>query len=96
MKIENNKLVNFCKRYHIKKLSIFGSMIHNNVRQDSDIDILVEFEYDHVYGLFTLIEMEIELTAIFNRKADLHTPNDLSRHFRDEVLKEAEVQYEVR
>ena len=83
----------FCKRHHIRKLSLFGSCLHGDFRPDSDIDLLVEFKPDHIPGLITLSGMEIELSEIIGRKVDLRTPEDLSRYFRKEVVESAEVQY---
>lgn len=83
----------FCKQNHIKKLSLFGSVLRSDFDQESDIDILVEFAPTHIPGLIRLSAMERELTALFGRKVDLRTPQDLSRYFRDEVLTNASVQY---
>lgn len=91
--IPYEKIVEFCKRNHIRKLSIFGSALREDFRQDSDIDILVEFEPGHVPGL-AFFSMQDELSEIIGHKVDLNTPNFLSPYFRDEVLKEAEVLYD--
>lgn len=86
-------LVEFCRRHHVRKLSLFGSVLKGTERPDSDIDLLIEFEPGHVPGLFGLVTMEEELSGMLGRKVDLRTPGDLSRHFVDEVLRTAEVQY---
>jgi len=87
-------LAEFCARFHVRKLSLFGSVLRNDFSPNSDIDVLVEFHPGHVPGFFRLLEMEEELTRLFGgRKVDLRTPQDLSRYFRDEVLALAEVQY---
>jgi len=91
--IPHEKIAEFCKKYHIRKLSLFGSVISENFRQDSDVDVLVEFEPGQVVGLVRLAGMELELSEILGRKADIRTPADLSRYFREEVLSSAEVQY---
>jgi uncharacterized protein len=84
----------FCRKHHIRKLSVFGSYLREDFRPESDIDFLVEFESDHIPGLIGLAGMEIELSELLGgQKVDLRTPNELSRYFRDEVLAEAEVQY---
>lgn len=83
----------FCKRHHIRKLSVFGSALRQDFRSDSDIDILVEFHPDNIPGLFKLAGIEIELSNLIGRKVDLRTPQDLSRYFRQEVIESAEVQY---
>ena len=91
--IPKDKITEFCKRNHIRKLSLFGSALNGHLRPDSDIDLLVEFDPEHIPGLFDLARMENELTAMLGRKVDLRTAGDLSRYFRDEVIKTAEVQY---
>jgi len=94
-KITKNILIEFCKRNRIKKLSIFGSAIHGELQPDSDIDLLVEFEDVHTPGLFSIVRMEMELAEMLGRKVDLRTAEDLSQYFRDEVVKNAEVQYQA-
>jgi predicted nucleotidyltransferase len=83
----------FCKRHHIRKLSLFGSALRDDFTPDSDLDILVEFDPAHIPGLIRLAGMEIELTSLLGRKVDMRTAQDLSRYFRDEVLNSAQVQY---
>jgi predicted nucleotidyltransferase len=75
-------------------MSLFGSALRDELKPSSDIDILVEFDKDHMPGLFDISRMEIELSETIGRKVDLRTPEDLSRYFRDEVVKNAEVHYE--
>lgn len=84
----------FCIRNHIRKLSLFGSILTPRFRAGSDIDVLVEFDSEHVPGFFGLAGMEQELSEILGRKVDLRTAEDLSRYFRDEVAASAAVQYE--
>jgi len=92
--IPEQQLAAFCHRYGIHSLSIFGSALRPDFNDDSDIDILVEFEPDHTPGLFTIARMERELSSMLGgRKVDLRTPNDLSRYFRQQVLADAEIQY---
>lgn len=86
------KIAEFCKRNRIRKLSLFGSALRGELREDSDIDLLVEFEPGHVPGL-AFFAMENELSEILGRKVDLNTPQFLSRYFREQVLAEAELQY---
>jgi len=86
------RIAEFCRKHHIMKLSIFGSVLRPDFRADSDIDVLVEFEPGHIPGL-AFFSMEDELSEIIGRKVDLNTPNFLSKYFRDKVLQEAEVQY---
>lgn len=93
-KISKEKLADFCRSYCIRKLSIFGSSIRDELQPDSDIDILVEFEKDHIPGLFAIVRMEMELTEMLGRKVDLRTPEDLSKYFRDEVVRHAKLAYQ--
>ncbi|MGK7956270.1 MAG: nucleotidyltransferase family protein [Crocosphaera sp.] len=88
-----NKIAEFCRTHHIRKLSLFGSVLRDDFTQKSDVDVLVEFELGKTPG-FAIITMEDELSTIINRKVDLRTPKDLSRYFRGEVMEEAMVIYE--
>jgi uncharacterized protein len=84
----------FCKKHHIRKLAVFGSYLHGDFGPESDIDLLVEFDPEHIPTLLDVAGMEIELSeALGGIKVDLRTPRDLSRYFRDQVVAEAEVQY---
>jgi hypothetical protein len=94
-RIPKDRLIEFCQRNHIRKLSVFGSALRGQLGPDSDIDLLVEFEPGHTPGLFSIVRMEMELSEALGRKADLRTPEDLSEYFRDEVLEHAEVQYQA-
>ena len=93
IQIDKDKIVVFCQKNHITRLALFGSILTNRFGPDSDVDFLVEFHPDHIPGLIRLSGMEIELSEIIGRKADMRTKNDLSRYFRDEVVKNAVVQY---
>ena len=94
IKIPSEKIAEFCIKNHIRKLSIFGSVLRDDFSSDSDIDFLVEFETGKVPGLIGLSRMERELSEILRgRKVDLRTPLDLSKYFREDVLARAEVQY---
>ena len=83
----------FCKKHKIKKLSLFGSVLRDDFKPKSDIDVLVEFEPGHVPGYIRFTAMELELSRIIGRTVDLHTPAELSRYFRQEVCDAAEVLY---
>jgi len=91
--IPSEKIAEFCKRHHIRKLSLFGSALRDDFSPESDLDILVEFDPAHIPGFIRLACMEIELTEILGRKVDMRTAQDLSRYFRDEVLNSSKVQY---
>jgi predicted nucleotidyltransferase len=86
-----------CRRYRIRRLSLFGSALKGLDRPESDIDLLVEFEPSARPSLLTMAEIELELSPLLGgRKVDLRTAQDLSRYFRDEVVRSAELQYEAR
>jgi len=93
IEIQKDKIAEFCRKNHIKKLALFGSILRDDFRPESDVDMLVEFEPGHRIGLITLAGLELELSEILGRKVDLRTPAELSRYFRDEVVQTAEVQY---
>ncbi len=94
IQIPKPRIMDFCRRHNIRRLSFFGSVLRSDFGPDSDIDVLVEFESGHVPGFFRLARMERELSELLGgRKVDMRTPGDLSRYFRDEVLAEAKVQY---
>ena len=89
------KLELLCRQYHIRRLVLFGSILRDDFRPGSDIDILVQFDPEHTPGFFQLARIERELWALLGGyKVDLRTAEDLSRYFRDEVLATAEPLYE--
>ena len=90
--IDRAKVANFCRKHHIRKLALFGSVLRDDFGPESDVDVLVEFEPGHVPGL-AFFTMERELCEILGRNVDLNTPHFLSPYFRDQVLAEAEMQY---
>jgi predicted nucleotidyltransferase len=85
----------FCKRHQIRRLSFFGSVLREDFGPDSDIDILVEFKPGTRIGLIKLTGLEIELGKLIGRKVDLNTPGFLSKYYRDQILAEADVQYDA-
>ena len=86
--IPQDQIAAFCTRHHIKRLALFGSVLRDDFRADSDIDILVIFEEGKTPGL-EYFTMEEELSEILGRRVDLSTPGFLSQYFRDEVLTSA-------
>jgi hypothetical protein len=89
-----DQIAEFCKKYHVRKMSLFGSVIRDDFRPESDVDVLVEFLPDSKTTLLTLAGMEIELSEMLGgRKVDVNTPDILSKYLRDEVLSEAETLY---
>ena len=91
--LDTRELRAFCVKHHIRKLSIFGSVLRGTAGPDSDVDILVEFAPGARIGLIHLARIERELAGKIGRKVDVRTSGDLSRYFRDEVVQSAELQY---
>ncbi len=92
LNIPHGRIAAFCRHHGIRRLSLFGSILRDDFRPESDVDVLVEFEMGRTPGL-AFFGMQEELCHILGRPVDLHTPGFLSDAFRDEVLREAEVQY---
>jgi predicted nucleotidyltransferase len=90
--IDLDKIADFCRGHHIRRLSLFGSVLRDDFGPTSDVDVLVEFEPGHTPGL-AFFSMEEELSRIIGRKVDLNTSGFLSPHFRDRIERESEVQY---
>jgi predicted nucleotidyltransferase len=94
IQVNREALAEFCGQNRISKLSFFGSVLRDDFRPDSDIDVLVEFERGQEPGLLGLSKLERELSCLLeNRRVDLRTSKDLSRYFRDDVIATAELQY---
>ncbi len=91
--VSASQIKDFCRKHHIRRMSVFGSALHGELKPGSDIDILVEFEREHIPGLLDLAGMEMELSEMTGRKVDLRTPAELSRYFRDDVMQKARVEY---
>lgn len=91
---DSQALAGVCRRHGIKRLALFGSVLKGRGRPDSDVDLLVEFEPGQIPGYLGMAEIEGELSSLLDgRKVDLRTADELSRYFREEVLREAEEQY---
>ncbi len=91
--IDRQKLAEFCRRHHIRKLALFSSVLREDFRADSDIDVLVEFEPVHVPG-FGFVRIQRELSELLGgRRVDLVTPKFLNERIRDRVVADAELQY---
>jgi uncharacterized protein len=90
--VDERALAAFCQRHHIRRLAMFGSVLRDDFRPNSDVDVLVEFEPGHIPG-YAFITVQDELSSLIGRSVDLHTPASLSQHFRDAVIRDAEVHY---
>jgi predicted nucleotidyltransferase len=93
IKIEPEKIADFCRRHGIQRLSLFGSILGDDFGPDSDIDVLVEFPPGQTPSLLELGGMQVELSEVFEREVDLKTPGFLSPRIRQQVAVEAQVQY---
>lgn len=92
--VEPHAISDFCRRHHVRRFWFFGSVLRDDFGPDSDVDVMVEFEPDHIPGFIRLHGIEEELSAMLGgRKVDLVTPKFLNHRIRDRVLAEAEVQY---
>ena len=94
--ISRDKIIAFCQRYPIRKLALFGSVLRDDFRSDSDIDVLVEFIPGSGITYLDMVTMQDELAAMLGRSVDLVTPEALSEYFRQHVLDTAETLYERR
>jgi predicted nucleotidyltransferase len=93
IEMPREQIADFCRRHHIRRLSLFGSVLRDDFTPESDVDVLVEFEVGRRIDFLMLAEAEIELSRLLNRRVDLRTAPELSPYFRDEVVAEAEEQY---
>jgi predicted nucleotidyltransferase len=91
--VPKEQIAEFCRRNHIRRLALFGSVLRDDFRPDSDVDVLVEFEPEFQVGFLGLARMERELSELLGRKVDLRTPAELSPYFRDEVVRSSLVEY---
>jgi predicted nucleotidyltransferase len=91
---DSERLEALCRLWKVKKLSLFGSRLKGTARPESDIDLLVEFEPGATPGLIAISQLELDLSELTGgAKVDLRTAEDLSRYFRDEVVRTAQLQY---
>ena len=92
IEVPKEKIAEFCRKHYIRRLALFGSVLTDDFKSDSDVDVLVEFEAEHTPGMLRMVGLEIELLDMLGRKVDLRTPAELSRYFRDEVVRNSEIQ----
>jgi predicted nucleotidyltransferase len=92
-RISDRQLGQFCQNYHIRKLAFFGSVVRDDFKPSSDIDILVEFEPGFTPG-FDFFLIEAELSRLLRHKVDLQTTNFLSPEIRQYAQTEAITAYE--
>ncbi len=94
IEVPRERLAKLCHRHHIRWLALFGSVLRDDFRPDSDVDVLVEFDPDVPVG-FRIFRVEEELSALFGgRRVDLADPMYLNRYLKDRILSRAQVQFE--
>jgi predicted nucleotidyltransferase len=95
IEIDETKLAEICRRYHVRELALFGSVLRDDFREDSDIDVLVEFEPRARVGFFELARLQRELASILGRNVDIVPKQGLNPIIRKAVLDSASVVYAV-
>jgi len=92
IEIPKDEIAEFCRKWKITELSLFGSVLREDFGPDSDVDVLVTFQPGHTPGL-AFFTMQLELSELLGHNVDLNTPGFLSDYFREQILAEAEQQY---
>ncbi len=92
--LPKDALAAICAKYHVKELALFGSVLRSDFREDSDIDVLVEFEPETAIGLLGFIGMGHELSQVLGREVDLVPKDGLKRRIRRPIIESAKVIYE--
>jgi predicted nucleotidyltransferase len=94
IEIPIEKIRAFCEKWKVVEFSLFGSVLRDDFRSDSDIDVLLSFEENSTWGLYDLVDMKDELQAIFGRKVDLVEKEAIRNPYRRRsMLTEQEVLY---
>ena len=93
IEVDHESIAEFCRRYPVRRLAFFGSVIREDFTPESDVDVLVEFLPDARVTLFDMARMQAELSELIGRRVDLRTLQELSEYFRDEVAAEALEEY---
>lgn len=92
--VDPGALAAFCRRHHIRRLAFFGSVLHDDFRPDSDVDVLVEFEAGHTPG-WEIFDIQDDLADLLGHEVDLGTFIGIRPHARDEILSSVQIQYEA-
>ena len=89
--IPQDQITDFCRRWNVADFALFGSVLRDDFRPDSDVDVLVSFAPDARWSLFDFVDMQLELSAIFGRNVDLVERSGLHNPFmRHEILNSLE------
>jgi predicted nucleotidyltransferase len=95
LNIPQQEIADFCRANRIRRLALFGSVLRDDFTASSDVDVLIEFDAGARVGMIRLAKLEMELSQLLGRKVDLNTRGFLSKYYRDQILSEAEVQYDA-
>ena len=93
IQMPHERIAEFCRKHRIRRLAFFGSVLRDDFRPDSDVDVLVEFEPEAHVTMFTLSRLQRELETIFARPVDFVLKDGLKRRIRNSVLASAQVIY---
>lgn len=90
--IQKQDIASFCRRHGIRELAFFGSVLRDDFRPDSDVDVLVDFDVQATPSLFDFVEIEEELSRLVGRSIDLVGKSGLRNPFRrHEILRTRQV-----
>ena len=93
--ISQSEIETICKKWKIKEMALFGSVLRDDFSDDSDVDVLLVFTPQHGWNLFDLMDLKSELQSLFNREVDLLQKKELRNPFRrEEILKTHRIIYE--
>jgi len=94
IQVDSERIADFCRKWRVKELALFGSALRGDFGPGSDVDVLVELQPDHGLSLYDWVDMIEELEGIFERPVDLVAKGGLRNPFRRrEILRTAEVVY---
>ena len=100
IELPEQAIVEFCDRWQIEEFYLFGSVLREDFRPDSDLDVMVQFKSGAPWGLFEFVEMKQELETLVNRPVDLLTKKSIEQSHnwirRQEILGTAEIYYGAR
>ncbi len=95
LNVSNEQLAALCRKHHIRRLMFFGSVLRDDFRPDSDVDMLVEFEPGHTPG-WEIVDIGEDFSHLFDgHRVDMVNPKFVNRHLKDRILQSAVVQYEA-
>ena len=93
VRIDKEALADICRRYQVKELALFGSILRQDFGRRSDVDVLVEFQPGAMIGLFEFVGLQEDLKTLIGRKVDLVSKRGLNPLIRDDILPAASILY---